>query len=150
MANITDFFAHSELVTALIAWFIAQVMKMIIVLVKDRKVNFERLVGSGGMPSSHSALVVSLAAAIGLTEGFASPLFALSTVFALVVMYDAAGVRRAAGQQAVILNKIIDSLVKSDFSHTEKRLKELLGHTPVQVFAGAILGIAVALFRHMR
>ncbi len=149
MANITDFFVHSELVTALIAWLIAQVMKMIIVLIKDRKVNFERLVGSGGMPSSHSALVVSLAAAIGLTEGFDSPLFALSTVFALVVMYDAAGVRRAAGQQAAILNKIIDSLVKSDFSRTEKRLKELLGHTPVQVFAGALLGIAVALWRHM-
>lgn len=149
MTNITDFLARSELVTALIAWFIAQVMKMIIVLIKDRKVNFERLVGSGGMPSSHSALVVSLASAIGLTEGFDSPLFALSTVFALVVMYDAAGVRRAAGQQAAILNKIIDSLVKSDFSRTEKRLKELLGHTPVQVFAGALLGIAVALWRHM-
>lgn len=149
MTNITDFLAHSELVTAIIAWFIAQVMKMIIVLIKDKKVNFERLIGSGGMPSSHSALVVSLAAAIGLTEGFGSPLFALSTVFALVVMYDAAGVRRAAGQQAAILNKIVDSLVKSDFSRTEKRLKELLGHTPVQVFAGALLGIAVALWRHM-
>ncbi len=149
MTGLKELISNSALITALISWFIAQVMKMIIVLIKDRKVNFERLVGSGGMPSSHSALVVSLAMSLGLTEGFDSNIFALGTVFALVVMYDAAGVRRAAGQQAAILNKIVDSFVKSDFSRTEKRLKELLGHTPTQVFAGAILGIAVALWRHM-
>ena len=149
MTGLKELISNSALITALISWFIAQVMKMIIVLIKDRKVNFERLVGSGGMPSSHSALVVSLAMSLGLTEGFDSNIFALGTVFALVVMYDAAGVRRAAGQQAAILNKIVDSFVKSDFSRTEKRHKELLGHTPTQVFAGAILGIAVALWRHM-
>ena len=118
-------------------------------LIKTKKFNPERLIGSGGMPSSHSALVCSLTAAIGCIEGFSSSIFALSTVLSLVVMYDAAGGRRAAGQQARILNKIVEEWEKSDLASKDKRLKELLGHTPKEVIAGAILGIIIALVRYL-
>ena len=144
----SDFISSSVLVTSAIAWFIAQFIKVIIVLVKNKKLDFRRFIGSGGMPSSHSSFVVSLATSIGIKDGFASDIFAASAVMALVVMYDAAGVRRAAGQQARILNKLVREWEKNDFTQTEKKLKELLGHTPFEVFAGAILGIAVALLRH--
>lgn len=100
------------------------------------------------MPSSHAAFVVSLAVSVGLAEGFTSSLFAVSVVVALVVMYDAAGVRRAAGQQAKILNKLVEDWEKNNFENTEKKLKELLGHTPVEVFAGAVLGALIAFLRH--
>ena len=144
----SDFISSSVLVTSAIAWFIAQCIKVITVLVKNKKLDFRRFIGSGGMPSSHSSFVVSLATSIGIKDGFASDIFAASAVMALVVMYDAAGVRRAAGQQARILNKLVREWEKNDFTQTEKKLKELLGHTPFEVFAGAILGIAVALLRH--
>lgn len=144
-----DFWAESVLVTSILSWFTAQVLKVILTLIEKRKLDFRRLVGSGGMPSSHAAFVTSLSAAVGLQRGFSSTDFAVCTVFALVVMYDAAGVRRAAGQQARILNKLMEQWEKSDFSDTDKRLKELLGHTPKEVFAGALLGIAIALLRHM-
>ena len=97
------------------------------------------------MPSSHSAFVTSLATGVGLTEGFDSTLFALAAVFALIVMYDAAGVRRAAGKQARVLNAIIEDLNRREL-HPE-RLRELLGHTPVEVLAGALLGILIAVWR---
>lgn len=135
--------------TCAISWAIAQVLKFILVLVMHRKVDFTRFTGSGGMPSSHSSFVVSLAASVGLTNGFDSALFAVCTILALVVMYDAAGVRRSAGQQAAILNRLVEDWSKEDYSHTEKKLKELLGHTPVEVIAGAVLGILVAVIRHM-
>ena len=101
------------------------------------------------MPSSHSSTVTALCVAVGLTDGFQSSVFAVSFILALVVMYDAAGVRRAAGQQAKILNKIVEDWGKTNYRDTEKKLKELLGHTPVEVFAGALLGIAIALLRHL-
>ena len=145
----SDFYSSSNLVTTIIAWFIAQVLKVILVFIKKKKLDFRRLIGSGGMPSSHASFVVSLAASVGLKEGFSSTMFAISVVVALVVMYDAAGVRRAAGQQAKILNMLVDEWGKNNFENTEKKLKELLGHTPTEVFAGALLGIAVALFRHL-
>ncbi len=145
----SDFYSSSILVTTIIAWFIAQVLKVILVFIKKKKLDFRRLIGSGGMPSSHASFVVSLAASVGLKEGFSSTMFAISVVVALVVMYDAAGVRRAAGQQAKILNMLVDEWGKNNFENTEKKLKELLGHTPTEVFAGALLGIAVALFRHL-
>lgn len=145
----SDFYSSSILVTTIIAWFTAQVLKVILVFIKKKKLDFRRLIGSGGMPSSHASFVVSLAASVGLKEGFSSTMFAISVVVALVVMYDAAGVRRAAGQQAKILNMLVDEWGKNNFENTEKKLKELLGHTPTEVFAGALLGIAVALFRHL-
>lgn len=144
-----EFWRESVLVTALISWFIAQLIKVIHTIIKNKKLDFRRFVGSGGMPSSHSSTVTSLATAVGIEEGFLGSEFAIATVMALVVMYDAAGVRRAAGQQAKILNKIVEEWEHADFAQTDKRLKELLGHTPKEVFVGAILGIVIALLRHL-
>lgn len=142
------FFAESSFITAILCWFIAQVLKVVIVLIKDKKIDFSRFIGSGGMPSSHSAFVTGLTTAIGITKGFSSEIFAVSAVLALVVMYDAAGVRRAAGEQAKILNQMVEEWGSQNCKNTAVRLKELLGHTPLQVFAGAVLGIAIALIRH--
>ena len=136
------------LVTCILSWFIAQLLKVIHTIVKNKRIDFRRFVGSGGMPSSHSSFVTSLAASVGILDGFSGSSFAMAAVFALVVMYDAAGVRRAAGQQAKILNKIVEEWEKADFAQTDKRLKELLGHTPKEVFAGALLGILIAFLRH--
>ncbi len=143
-----NFWKESVLVTCILAWFIAQLLKVIHTVIKYKKVDFRRFIGSGGMPSSHSSFVTSLATSVGILEGFAGPDFAIAVVFAIVVMYDAAGVRRAAGQQARILNKIVEEWERADFAKTDKRLKELLGHTPKEVFAGALLGILIALLRH--
>ena len=149
MSEFAKFWIHSTLATAIIAWLCAQVLKVIFLLLKSRKFDFRRLVGSGGMPSSHSAIVCALACSVGLTEGFRSPDYAIAFVLALIVMYDAAGVRRAAGQQAKILNKLVEDWEKNTYSENEKKLKELLGHTPREVFAGALLGILVGIIRHM-
>ena len=131
--------------TTFSAWFIAQFLKGIFYFIKEKRINFRRFVGAGGMPSSHSALVASLATAIGLAQGWDSPIAALAIVFALITMYDAAGVRLAASRQAVTLNKIVDELFEEGEFHQE-RLKEFLGHTPVEVIAGATLGIVMAFF----
>ena len=143
-----NFWQESTLVTCILAWFIAQLIKVVTVIVTTKKIDFRRVVGSGGMPSSHSSFVTSLATAIGIDCGLASPEFAISVVLALIVMYDAAGVRRAAGQQAKILNQMIELWEKGDFSSNEKRLKELLGHTPLEVIMGAIFGIVFAYCYH--
>ena len=123
-------------------WFVVQCMKIIIELIKSKKLNLRRIVGSGGMPSSHSAFVCSLATTIGITEGVSSPLFAMAVALSAIVMYDAAGVRRAAGKQAAVLNKIIDTPGLTGVQVREK-LVEALGHTPVQVFVGALIGVVV-------
>jgi len=141
-----EFLSESIIVTSVIAWFTAQLIKVIIVLIRDRKFDVERFVGSGGMPSAHSAFVVSLSIAVGITEGFGSAVFAVSMVLALIVMYDATGIRRAAGEQAKLLNQIVGKWGRKEFPDVE--LKELLGHTPVQVIMGALVGILVALVRH--
>lgn len=131
--------------TSVAAAFVAQVLKVLINLYRDRRLNFRYLVGAGGMPSSHSALVVSLATGIGLVYGTDSAAFPISVVLAMVVMYDAAGVRQAAGKQARVLNKILADWEQShSWSVSEERLKELLGHTPRQVLAGAVLGVLMA------
>lgn len=136
---------HNQILwISLSAWFWAQLLKVVFYYFKEKKVNFKRLVGAGGMPSSHSALVASLATAISIHFGWDSMPSAFAVIFAGVVMYDAAGVRQAAGKQAVVLNKIVDEIFEDGEFHQE-RLKELLGHTPVEVIAGAILGIAVAI-----
>jgi len=125
-------------------WLAIQTYKVIYDLITTKKFNFKRIVGAGGMPSSHSATVVALATLIGKSEGFGSPIFALALIFALVVMYDAAGVRRAAGKQASILNKITQTPGMKKLEIQEK-LVELLGHTPKQVFVGALIGLIVGL-----
>lgn len=126
----------------ILVWASIQVFKVICDFVKTRKFNFKRLMGAGGMPSSHSAVVCCLAVLIGKDSGFDSSIFALSVVFAMVVMYDACGVRRAAGNQARLLNKLIETQNLS-LGETTKKLTEILGHTPIQVFVGAIIGIIV-------
>lgn len=128
---------------SLIAWLVASLLKVAFYFFKEKRINFRRFVGTGGMPSSHSALVASLATSVGLRTGWNSVSTALALVFALVVMYDAAGVRLAASKQATILNKMIDELFEEGEFHHE-RLKELLGHTRVEVIVGAALGIMIA------
>lgn len=126
----------------ILVWFFIQSFKVIWDLVETKKFNFKRILGAGGMPSSHSAVVVTLATMIGKDCGFDTPLFALSVIFATVVMYDAAGVRRAAGKQATLLNKIVNTPGLSSLQVQEK-LVEVLGHSPKQVFVGALIGIIV-------
>lgn len=121
-------------------WFAIQTFKVITDLVINKKFNVKRIIGAGGMPSSHSAVVCSLAACIGKEYGFDSGVFALSVIMAFVVMYDAAGIRRAAGKQARILNKILETPGLTTVE-VQERLIEALGHTPVQVFIGALVGI---------
>ena len=134
---------HSKcIVVPIILWFVVQLSKFFTELIIYKRVDFKRLVGAGGMPSSHSAIVCCLASCIGKTYGFDSGVFALALIFAFVVMYDAAGVRRAAGKQASILNKILDTPGMSTIEVQEK-LIEALGHTPVQVFVGALIGFVV-------
>ena len=123
-----------------LSWFFIQLFKFIYDLVTTRKINIKRILGAGGMPSSHSACVTSLAILIGKSEGFNSTIFAFSVIFALVVMYDAAGVRRAAGKQAKVLNKIINTPNLSNLAVQEK-LVEFLGHSPKEVIVGAFIGI---------
>ena len=128
-----------------VALFTAQALKVIISLFTERRLNFRKFLDTGSMPSSHTSSVVSLATTIGIKEGIQSSFFAISVVFAVVVMYDATGVRRAAGKQASVLNKIVNNIKKREgYTIIEENLKELLGHTPLEVFGGAILGIIVA------
>ena len=132
------------LVVALLACLMAQLSKIIVELVRHGKVSLRVLTTTGGMPSAHSALVTCLAAGVGQTVGWASPEFAIATIFAIIVMYDAAGVRQAAGKQARILNQMIDELFREHPTFSEDRLKELLGHTPFQVIVGSILGVTIS------
>ena len=131
------------LIIALIACLSAQALKLIVDLIKNQKLNIRALLTTGGMPSSHSALVSALATGIGIKTGWSSPEFAIATIFAIIVMYDAAGVRQAAGKQARILNQIIDELFQENPEFNEDRLKELLGHTPFQVIMGLLLGVLI-------
>lgn len=144
MQDFGNILNNQVLLVALIACLVAQLLKLLVELTKDRKFNLRTLVTTGGMPSAHSALVTALAAGIGQTVGWASPDFAIATIFAVIVMYDAAGVRQAAGKQARILNQIIDELFSQGKEFNEDRLKELIGHTPFQVIVGSILGVAIS------
>ena len=139
-----QFITNKYVYIPFLLWLCIQIFKVIWELVETKKFNFKRIMGAGGMPSSHSAIVMALSVLIGKGEGFNSPIFALSLVFAFIVMYDAAGVRRAAGKQASLLNKLIETPGLSGVQVSEK-LVEVLGHTPFQVFVGAILGIIVGL-----
>lgn len=145
MNVIMDLLQNSILNIALLAWITAQVMKTIFYLVVTKKFNPERLVGAGGMPSAHSATVCALVVAVARKIGFASPEFAIAFILAAVVMYDAMGVRRAAGEQAKILNKMLETQGEDDDGPEQQaELKEYLGHTPMQVLAGSLLGILLA------
>lgn len=148
MTYITEFCSNRIMWTGAIGWVAAQVLKAVFVLIWERKLDFKRLVGSGGMPSSHSSFVMSMSTAIGIEEGFDSTYFAIAIIMSFITMYDAAGVRRAAGLQARALNRIVEKFSSGEFGDAEKKFKELLGHTPVEVIAGAVLGIVIAIIRH--
>ena len=135
---------YKYIIVPFIVWFGIQLFKFIYDLVKSKKFNFKRLMQAGGMPSSHSGVVISLTTMIGKNVGIKSPLFAVALIFSFIVMYDAAGVRRAAGKQAKLLNKIVETPGLTGLQVSE-RLVEVLGHTPVQVIVGAAIGVVVGL-----
>ena len=143
--NLLDLLDNRVLLAALLGWLVAQVLKVVLVFLEEKRLDLSRMVGSGGMPSSHSALIVAMATSVGKYAGLASVEFAIAAAVAMVVMYDAANVRREAGRQAELLNRIVPDLYRDNHLDQEK-LKELLGHTPVEVAAGALLGIAVGWF----
>ncbi|MFV0522161.1 MAG: divergent PAP2 family protein [Mangrovibacterium sp.] len=144
MNTLKEIFSNQAIMAAFTAWAIAQLTKVLIDIIKNKKFNYALLTSSGGWPSSHSSSVVALSTSIGLTDGFTSSTYAISLLFAIVVMYDATGVRRAAGEQAGVLNNFSDFMQNLGFK-TNKKLKELLGHSPVEVMSGAALGLLVAL-----
>lgn len=144
MNNMLGVIQNKYIYIPFLLWFFCQTFKLLFDLIINRKFNFKRLIGAGGMPSSHSAIVMSITTMLGKYEGVDSAIFAVSLIFALIVMYDACGVRRAAGKQAQLLNKIIETPGLTGVEVSE-RLIEVLGHTPVQVFVGAAIGIIVGL-----
>ena len=132
------------LLSTLTVWVLAQVAKVIVGFFQEKRFNFRWFIGTGGMPSSHAAGASALATSVGLSQGFDSVMFAVAASFAMVTMFDAQGVRRSTGQQAWILNKMMDDIYWKGQIET-KRLKELVGHTPIQVLAGFVFGIVCAL-----
>ncbi|MDO5572562.1 MAG: divergent PAP2 family protein [bacterium] len=150
MDIIQDLLSNRIFLVAAAGWAVAQILKTLITLAITKSFDPERLFGSGGMPSSHSSTVCALATAVTMQYGAASFEFAISAVLAIIVMYDAAGVRRETGTQAAVLNQFMDMFAHMDSfdnpQFTQEKLKELVGHTPLQVFAGAVLGILIAVF----
>ena len=141
-----EIFENSFLIIGVFSWLLAQVLKLIIHSIIYKKFDFMRLFGDGGMPSGHSATVASLATVAALRFGFASFEFAIAAILALIVCHDAMGVRLETGKQAVILNEIIESFnVLSSEKLPEVKLKEFVGHTPIQVFSGVIIGVLNAI-----
>ena len=144
MNSFTAFIQNKYIYIPFLLWFGIQLFKLIYDLITTKKFNFKRIMGAGGMPSSHSAVVVGLATLIGKYEGVDSAIFGLAFIVAFVVMYDACGVRRAAGKQAALLNKLVETPGLTGVQVSEK-LVEVLGHTPVQVIVGALIGVVVGL-----
>ena len=165
MSEISKLFSNYTLNVALACWFSAQICKTIFHYVRTRKLRLERLAGSGGMPSAHSATVTGLTMAVARIDGIASPIFAVAAILTAIVLYDAIGVRRAAGEQAKVLNKMMDADLFSDFEDDydfeieyervneeemdndqhKKTLNEYLGHTPLEVACGSLMGIIISL-----
>ena len=144
MHSITEIVHCHPLIAALIGWFLAQGLKIPIHYLVEHRWDWGRFFGSGGMPSSHTAMVVSSSIMVGALEGFATPLFAVAVVLASIVMYDATGVRRETGRQAEIINQIIRDVLINGKPISDRELKELVGHKPIEVFGGVLVGLAVA------
>jgi len=140
-------FNNRVLITTLLAWLVAQSIKVMLGVIQKKKFDFRWFIGTGGMPSSHVSGATALAWSSGMEYGFDSIFFALAAAFAIVVIFDAQGVRRATGKQAHILNKVMDDIYFKGRIQDE-RLRELIGHTPLEVFGGILLGIAIVLIRH--
>ena len=140
-----DLITNWVLIIALCAWMLAQLLKLLVALVQGKGLDLSFFISSGGMPSAHSAMVCALATAVGMKDGFGSAYFAITVILALVVTYDAAGVRQSVGQQSVVLNRIILELKRKEpMVKIEADLRELMGHTPFEVYIGAALGIGMA------
>ena len=143
MGVILEILGNRVIQAAALAWAVAQALKVMLTLAISRRFDKSRVLGSGGMPSSHSAMACAMLMTIGFREGFSSSIFALAFCFSGVVMYDAAGVRRSTGKTAAVINQLMDMLSGNGYTFDEKRLKELVGHTPIQVLAGALLGTLI-------
>ena len=144
MHSIETIMVNHTLIAALFGWFIAQGLKIPIHFLVEHKWDLRRFFGAGGMPSSHTAMVVAGTIMVGAMNGFDSALFAVSAVFSSVVMYDAAGVRRETGRQAEVINQILQDVLINGRPISDVELKELVGHKPIEVAAGAVLGLAIA------
>lgn len=144
MASIAGILNNHVLFIILLGWFVAQAIKIPIHRIVEHEWDLTRFFGSGGMPSSHSSMVTAGAVAIGVLQGFDSPVFALAVAFAMIVMYDAAGVRRETGTQAAVINQILKDVLINGKQISDEELKELVGHTPLEVTCGAITGLLVA------
>ena len=143
MGVILEILGNRVIQAAALAWAVAQALKVMLTLAISRRFDKSRVLGSGGMPSSHSAMACAMLMTIGFREGFSSSIFALAFCFSGVVMYDAAGGRRSTGRNAQVINQLMDMLSGNGYTFDEKRLKELVGHTPIQVLAGALLGTLI-------
>ena len=146
--NFEDIFNNYMLMSGVVAWMIAQILKVVIFAIQNHRLELLRIFGDGGMPSGHSATVSALAASSVMSDGFGSASFAITSLFAIIVMHDAMVVRFESGRQAHVINELVEYL-RTEARHLDaKRLKELLGHTPLQVVLGALLGIAVAIIMY--
>lgn len=142
---LNDLVTNKVLIVPIVAWTAAQLLKVLLKLVETRRFDFSYIVSTGGMPSSHSAIVAALATIVAMVYGLGSIAFGITCILALIVMYDSAGVRKAVGQQAVVLNRIIKEIrFGRPMAEVERDLRELVGHTPLEVVVGAALGIAIA------
>lgn len=139
-----ELFANKVIIIPAVSWAVAQVLKTVLILVREKRLDFHLLFSSGGMPSAHSAVVGALAAAVAMLQGVGSAAFGISAILAIIVMYDAAGLRQSVGQQAEVLNRIIEELRFNRITELERDLKEFIGHTLFQVIIGAIIGILIA------
>ena len=146
MHSIHEVIYNHALIAAVIGWFCAQALKIPIFYLVEHKWDLRRFFGAGGMPSSHTAMVVSSGIMVGVLGGFNSPVFAVATVLAFIVMYDATGVRRETGRQATVINRILQDVLVDGKPISDEQLKELVGHKPIEVAGGAAVGLAVAGF----
>ena len=145
MSVIKQLLENRILWIGVLSWFVAQATKVVLTLIVEKRLDLSRMTGLGGMPSSHTSVVVSVTVAVGIRMGFNSAMFAISAAMALITMTDAMGVRRQAGKQAQVLNRVVQELVENGGDLPEETLKELLGHTPLQVFVGGVLGLIIAI-----
>lgn len=145
MSNLEQLLTNTLLVSAVCGWFTAQIIKLIIFAVLNKEWRWERIIGDGGMPSAHSATVTAMAVSAGITYGFGSSVFAVSAILAIIVMHDAMGVRRETGKQALLLREMLDIFQTDHELKFEEQLKIFVGHTPLQVTAGAVIGCIVGI-----
>ncbi|MBN1778120.1 MAG: divergent PAP2 family protein [Clostridiales bacterium] len=140
MHNILDVFSNPVVLCSLFAWITAQVLKVPLYYRVEHKLNWKRLIGAGGMPSSHTAMVIALMLSVGFTKGFDTAVFGVCMVLSLIVMYDAIGVRRETGTQATVINRILKDVLINGRRISDDDLKELIGHTPFEVIGGVLVG----------